>query len=243
MIGIYAIYNKANGKYYIGQSKYIQDRWIKHRSRLKCQTHENRHLQAAYNKYGAESFEFIIIEECKLEELNSTEQAYIMRYNSYVDGYNLDMGGNGCVGYKHTNEELSKMRQIQNPNAVLQIDKNLNVISRLDSASHAAKTIGTTHRFIESVCNRINHQKSAKGFIWVWEWEYLNDAVDWEYYTTNNAHKSHSVDVYDMEGNYIASYNSQGETARMLGIGSGEVNACLKGKRKSSHGYKFKLGN
>lgn len=243
MVGIYAIYNKINNQYYIGQSRDIDYRWMQHRSRLKCNTHENTHLQAAYNKYGATAFNFIVIEECRPEELNSLEQAYIMQYNSYLCGYNLDLGGNGCVGYKHTPEEISKMRQIQTPDAVLQINQDLQIVHKFDSASHAAKSIGTSHRFIESVCNRANHQKSAKGFIWVWEREYLHNHIDWDYYTTNNARKAVSVNVYDTNWNYIATYKSQGATAKALGITPGEVNACIKGKRKSSHGYKFKLDN
>jgi predicted GIY-YIG superfamily endonuclease len=35
MTGIYAIHNIVNDKYYIGQAQDINDRWIKHRSRLK----------------------------------------------------------------------------------------------------------------------------------------------------------------------------------------------------------------
>lgn len=33
---------------------------------------------------------------------------------------------------------------------------------------------------------------------------------------------------------------SQADAARKLGIGDSEINKCLKGHRKSSHGYKFK---
>ena len=35
-------------------------------------------------------------------------------------------------------------------------------------------------------------------------------------------------------------FASQGEAARKLGISDSEINKCLKGYRKSSHGYQFK---
>lgn len=47
MIGIYAIHNKINGKFYIGQSVNIQYRWKQHKNALKSNKHENKHLQSA----------------------------------------------------------------------------------------------------------------------------------------------------------------------------------------------------
>lgn len=57
MTGIYAIYNKINGKYYIGQAKDVKNRWMQHHSRLKCGTHENKYLQSAYNLYSIDAFD------------------------------------------------------------------------------------------------------------------------------------------------------------------------------------------
>lgn len=95
MIGIYKIENKVNGKVYIGQSNNIEVRWTNHRSELKHNCHHNKILQRAWNKYGSENFDFIIIEECKLDELNSKEIYWIEHFNSYNFGYNLTFGGNG----------------------------------------------------------------------------------------------------------------------------------------------------
>ena len=104
MTGIYAIRNTFNNKYYIGQTKDIYQRWMQHRSRLKCGTHENCHLQSSYNKYGEDSFEYSVLEECSEDLLDDRERYYINQYDSYDNGYNLDQGGAGCPGYKHTEE-------------------------------------------------------------------------------------------------------------------------------------------
>jgi hypothetical protein len=40
------------------------------------------------NVLGKDNFDFEIIEECSLEELDEKERAYIAQYNSAIDGYN-----------------------------------------------------------------------------------------------------------------------------------------------------------
>lgn len=74
--GIYAII--VNDKFYIGSSKKIEYRFKEHKSRLKCQNHDNIYLQNLYNKYGIESFRFKILEEVdNIETLLEIEQDYI----------------------------------------------------------------------------------------------------------------------------------------------------------------------
>lgn len=38
-------------------------------------------------------------------------------------------------------------------------------------------------------------------------------------------------------------FNSQAEAAKLLGISNSEINKALRGKRKTSHGYKFKYAD
>jgi group I intron endonuclease len=70
---------------YIGSSINGKYRWQKHRSTLKGQYHENIILQRAWNKYGEDSFEFVIIEQTTESTLLEREQFYIdsikPRYN------------------------------------------------------------------------------------------------------------------------------------------------------------------
>lgn len=84
MIGIYAIYNTATGKIYVGSSRNIQLRWAQHRSCLK-HNKSTPHLQRAWNKYGEASFEFIVLEECSVENLIEREQFW---YDSLAPAYN-----------------------------------------------------------------------------------------------------------------------------------------------------------
>lgn len=72
--GIYKITNKINGKYYVGSSSYINQRWSTHRKLLNKNKHYNPHLQNAWEKYGKESFDFIVIEEIEILHLLKREQ-------------------------------------------------------------------------------------------------------------------------------------------------------------------------
>lgn len=75
--GVYSITNKINGKRYIGSSKNILYRYSTHFSSLRNNTHKNKHLQNAVNKYGIENFSFEIIEIVDNNKLLFKEQYHI----------------------------------------------------------------------------------------------------------------------------------------------------------------------
>lgn len=60
--GIYQIINKINKKSYTGSSQDIQKRWKRHRYELTANRHHCIPLQRAWLKYGADNFEFKVLE-------------------------------------------------------------------------------------------------------------------------------------------------------------------------------------
>lgn len=72
--GIYCIENVTNHKTYIGSSKNIYQRLLKHFALLRHNKHQNAHLQNAWNKYGENSFRWLILELCDSKELTEKEQ-------------------------------------------------------------------------------------------------------------------------------------------------------------------------
>ena len=84
--GIYCIENTANCKNYVGSSKNIYQRLLKHFALLRHNKHENAYLQNAWNKYGENSFEWIILEKCNKKDLTKREQYYI---DSLEGEYNI----------------------------------------------------------------------------------------------------------------------------------------------------------
>lgn len=95
MCGIYAIVNTKNNKIYVGQSRDIECRWRMHKHELNTNTHCNSHLQRAWNSYGVDSFDFIILELCDVSQLNEKELFYINKHNAtqHNCGYNICGGG------------------------------------------------------------------------------------------------------------------------------------------------------
>lgn len=85
--GIYCIINLKNGKRYIGSSKNIRQRLWSHRAELKHGKHENPHIQAAWNKYGEQNFDYYIMEICSKDKLLEREQWYI---NIMKPEYNIN---------------------------------------------------------------------------------------------------------------------------------------------------------
>lgn len=88
---IYKITNKVNGKSYIGQTRYTIDfRWRQHQHKK-----DNTYFHNAIHKYGIENFSIEILEECNIEDLSSKEIFYIAKYDTFNNGYNLTIGGDG----------------------------------------------------------------------------------------------------------------------------------------------------
>lgn len=104
------IENVVNNKKYVGQSDNIKRRWKAHYRELTTNRHYSKHLQNAWNKYGENNFNFKIIEYCDIELLNEKESYWISYYDSYKNGYNLTLGGNGLRGYKFSEASKIKMK-------------------------------------------------------------------------------------------------------------------------------------
>jgi len=238
------IKNIVNNKIYIGQSSDIQLRWTQHKRDLNNGIHHNCHLQSSWQKYGEHCFEFIIIEECLLEKLDEREIYWINYYDSYNNGYNLDMGGKGCRGYKHTEEELYKMREIQHPKHVIQCDRNGNYIKEWQSIAQISKTLGYSKRNIEACCNKIKNHKTSYGFLWFYKDNYESNNIDWNYYLSSKKQPSDkwvSVKVIDIINNIEYIFSSKQETCKQLNIGRSTFESCLKGKGQLITKYKMYL--
>ena len=249
MCGIYMIKNNINGKMYIGQSKNINTRWIKHKTELNANRHANRHLQGSWNKYGSDSFSFLILEECLEDELNKKEQYYIEFYDSFNTGYNLDKGGNGVCGFKHTPEQLLKMRRIQSPLIVLQFDFNFNLVYRFEGgSSHARKEFGYSKDCIDRCCKHEGRQIHYKDSYWVYEDEYLHNDFSWDKYLKQISCVSIKRNKKNKENKKICQYTKNRELIKIwdsftdiesAGFIRSQVNTiCNKRRGKKTHrGY------
>jgi GIY-YIG catalytic domain len=89
--GIYQIRCISNGKIYIGSAVNMHDRCEHHRSSLRRGDHINLHLQAAWNKYGEENFEFMVLELTDRSNLLYAEQHWLDKTQSFKReiGFNI----------------------------------------------------------------------------------------------------------------------------------------------------------
>lgn len=103
---IYKITNLINGLVYIGQTKYSAiDRYNTHMN-----TYKNTHFYNSIHKYGPQNFKLEILEDHVPNELlDEKEVYYIALYDSYKNGYNETIGGNGTRGYQFTDSDRQKM--------------------------------------------------------------------------------------------------------------------------------------
>lgn len=96
---IYKVVNTINNKMYIGKTEHeLSKRKSVHIS-LSKQKHPKQYFHRAIKKYGLNNFKWFIIEKCiNKNELIVREKYYIKKYNTYENGYNLTLGGEGTSG-------------------------------------------------------------------------------------------------------------------------------------------------
>lgn len=92
--GIYMIRNLVTDGVYIGQtSETFLRRYWHHRWKLNDSSHDNKHLQNSWNKYGAENFEFSVVELQEDKDIDKLEQFWISHYRYNGVCYNIQDGG------------------------------------------------------------------------------------------------------------------------------------------------------
>jgi group I intron endonuclease len=88
--GIYCITHTPTGRKYVGQSVDCFERWKQHSTPKKA----SAGIKGAIMAYGVGEFSFVIIQECKREELNEREVYWIAELRTLSPaGFNLTSGG------------------------------------------------------------------------------------------------------------------------------------------------------
>ena len=117
--GIYKIINIINNKFYVGSAVDLKRRKTRHFSELRKGKHNNRHLQAAWVKYGEQSFVFVVVEELSKDaDILAAENVWLKEhvgkdycYNLGVDATAPMLGMSGELsptwGMKRTAEQLA----------------------------------------------------------------------------------------------------------------------------------------
>jgi len=95
---IYCIENIKNNKKYIGKTtNTVEKRFREHILDSRRRKNENRPLYRAINSYGAENFTVKELMSCDINDLDYYEKLFIEKFNTYKDGYNATLGGDGKI--------------------------------------------------------------------------------------------------------------------------------------------------
>ena len=79
---VYQIVNKTNGKIYIGETLHVELRWYQHKYLLRNNSHDNPKLQADFNKFGEETFEWSII-----KEVDKDKETLVLEETKTIDSF------------------------------------------------------------------------------------------------------------------------------------------------------------
>lgn len=227
--GIYGIHNIINDKWYVGQAQNIARRNTIEKCNLKNtgtlhRHRDNTHFSSAWKKYGENSFEWVILEECAINELDEREIFWIKQKDSFNNGYNLTSGGKSLRNRKHTEEEKKKIG-----------DANRGKIRTLETRQKLSKAHKGHAQSPELIKKR---SEACKGRI---------GGMKGKHHTEESKrkislhHNSKTVSVRCLQNNKI--YKSIAEASRELSIPCGNIIKICKGDRKHAKGYVFEYYN
>lgn len=232
--GIYIIMNLVNGKFYIGSSCNIKNRWASHRTTLKTNTHLSKYLQRAYNKYGIENFRYEIVEICSIENLLNREQYWIDFHKTYIpkNGYNISPTAGNTNGYKHTDGDKYKMKLI--------MKERISKMSKQEKKDTFGKGRKSKPISKEHLIKLRDGWKKA---------DVPNNKIRIEACKISNTLlKSKPVLQYDKNGNFLNEFRSAKFASEILNLGkfaAGRICAVCKGHkyRNTAYGFIWKYKN
>lgn len=177
---------------YIGKAvNYTQRKW-QHFHREQCPA-----LKKAFAKYGIENFEMkpvLTFEAINREVLDKVlcelEKHYIKKFRTYRTGYNITKGGEGLLGYEHTEEYKQLMSNKQ------KIYKSQNWVKQKDRERMLGNTLS------EGLKRPILRYDLLGNFIKEYSWigEAVEDIVS-EGKSTTNWRSIHSNIIRALDGN------------------------------------------
>ena len=240
---IYKIENIINHKVYIGQTSQergFKDRYCRkgqgiervYNSYLYEQKHNryyNVYLFRAIEKYGFDAFVVDEIFDVALTEyeLNEKEIFYIEKFDSFRNGYNSTLGGDGTSGYTPPTGKNHK-QSIR----VCQISPDGKLIKIWDSFGDIHRELGLCKGAIANVCT--GRKETSGGFIWVYEKDYdPNKDYSRIPKTRGGRNFSKPVLLLDSNNNIIQEFFSAVEASVVLGISKQEVSKICKHQRKT----------
>lgn len=223
---IYKIINAVNNKFYVGSAVNFEKRKARHIWRLRRGDHANKHLQAAWNKYGKDAFVFVIVQEVpENDNILKAENVWLHEhvgkdycYNKATDAVAPQTGmfgeKNAMWGktFKHTEEAKSRISAASK--------------ARIQSSEEKAKRRQTMKGHTVSTETRLKISSSLSGAGNYWHGKKRPD---------HGAKVSKTVIAVQPNGIQIA-YGSILKLREDLGLNPPTVNRALKSGQPLTRG-------
>lgn len=246
MYKLYEIINILNNSKYVGfTSLSIEKRFKAHILASKQSRYSSHLLYKAFKKYGIENFKCTespdILIECK-QEAWAREKFWISFYKSnrmqYPEnkGYNMNDGGSGGSGYKHTQKSLEKMRKNNsNKKHTLETKQKISKSNKgkqtseyakiRASETHKGKKLSEEHKKILSVnCSNRNNNLTKE------DRQKLSD----------NAPTARKINQYDLNENFLQQYKQIKHATKASNLTVYQITNACKGKWLSIGGFIWK---
>lgn len=238
--GIYCIINIKNNKKYIGSSINITRRLSSHRAYLRSNSHINRILQNAWNKYTSQCFECYVLEFCNEDLLLEREQFYIDQLNpeynitKLVERNILSLESRRLISKTRKERIKSGEIKLYQEKQIHRYDLNGNYIDSFKSIKIASKECNihqsTIHRFLNGT------YKKGGGYLWSLEFK---DKLEPYVKKVNNLSKSNKkvklIDCNTLETVY--KFNSLKECAEYFNTFGSSISHAIKVQQKFKKKY------
>jgi group I intron endonuclease len=215
--GIIYKYTSPSGKHYIGKTVNPKARKREHLCNSKT---INNKFYCAVRKYGLDSFEYEVLFESillSIDELNSVlnkkEKHFIKMFDSFNNGYNLTLGGDGQIGFKHSEKTKALYRQQRQSYSK----------ETLEKMSNSAKGKSPSKETIE----KIRLGNIGKG---------MSEANK----KLVSQQKSKPIIQFDLQGNFIKEWKSATEAGKFYNTPHSNINRCCKTNKGTAKGFIWK---
>lgn len=242
---IYMYINKNNGKKYVGQTIDFNRRHKQHIRAAESSNNgydENAPIHRAMRKYGIDNFEIIILKQNlnNQDELDYWECYYIKEYNTLCKdgmGYNLSSGG--AYGNPYAGKTEEEMKEIskkksESRKGMIFTEEHKKHISE---NSHMKNIPSEQHPFYGKHHTEEANEKNRQAHLGKHHTEETKKKIGDASRGGNNP-KARKIYQYDLNGNFIACYDSIVEAAASNGFTHTHgIIRCAKGQSQKYRGF------
>ena len=215
---IYGWYNTKSEKWYIGQTIRPEARFKRHIN-YAINKKDNNKFHNALRKYGLDNFVYCVLEENVLvDNLDMMEIYWIEEFDSFYSGYNLTLGGDGLKGFIMPEEQKKKISQSNKGKTKNHLSEETK--KKLSESHKGNPGYWTNKHLSEEIRKRISESHKGK--------------------TSPNRKK---VLQYDLNFNYIQTFNSLKEAQEKTNIAKSSICTVCKGRIKQAGGFIWKYAS